>query len=258
GVGVGRQVLTWWREAGAAPQPPQAAVPTLGDASVAHEIAIGNRPWSIVRQAFHGNADAATSALLTACRSAAEGHPAKSLPPPGPGERELLAHLEDAKPRQQGANGTLFYSFAEGIPLVVGTQATAAGPSVAAWGMAVPASPTSWSLYTFRPETSDAANHAILPVPPLPPDCRRLLQVRAVGGDLSMIFTGPPQADQWRAFYDRWAADARLQAVHDWRQSGGVWCVAYESTAPSESTVIRIHLDATDPRSARGVIFVGP
>ncbi len=258
GVGVGRQVLTWWREAADAPQLPPAAIPALGDPSVAHQIAIGDRPWSIVRQAFQGGADAAANALLAACQSAAEETPGVVLSAPGPEERELLARLEGSEPQRRSPRGISLYAFRDGIPLVVGTQATAAGPSVATWGMAVPTSSTSWSLYTFRPEAPATADRVVLAEPPLPPDCRRLLRVGAVGGELSIVFTGPPQAGQWRTFYDRWAAESGLQTAHGWQESSGVWHIAYESTAPSTPTVIRIHLDATEKGPSRGVILSGP
>ncbi len=258
GVGVGRQVLNWWREAADAIQSPHDAVPAIGDPSAAHEIAIGDRPWSIVRQTLQGDANAATNALLAACQNAAEETRGEALTTPGPGERELLARLAGSKPQRRSPRGVSLYSLRDGIPLVVGTRATASESSVAIWGMAVPTSPTSWSLYTFRPEASSTINRAVLPRPPLPPECRCLLQVRAVDGEVSIVFTGPSQADQWREFYDRWADETGLQAASGWQESGDVWHIAYESTVPNTATVIRIHLGITQTGASRGLILAGP
>ena len=110
----------------------------------------------------------------------------------------------------------------------------------------------------FRPDASATADREVPPEPPIPPDCRRLVRVGAVGGDVSIVFTGPPQADRWRTFYDRWAAESGLQTARGWQESSGVWHIAYESNAPSMPTVIRIHLDATETGPRRGVIFSGP
>ena len=102
GIGVGRQILSWWREAADAPQQAPLPVAGLGDPSAVHEIVLADRPWAIVQQSFQGDAGEAADALLGACHRAAEATEAMPLPPPGPEEQQLLDRLERARPDQKG------------------------------------------------------------------------------------------------------------------------------------------------------------
>ncbi len=272
GIGFGRQVLRWWRDDAAdlhlqAP----AVAPGLGHPSAAHEVVVGDRPWSIVRQTFQGDAAAATRALLAACQTAAGETAGMRLPAPSSEERALLARLADSEPELHAPAGVSLYSLTDGFPLVVGTRSSVpagrpdagaqpevSGPAVATWGIAVPTNRSSWSLYTFRPEERRDDSEPERLQPPLPPGCRPLLQVRAVTGDASTVFAGPPQPDAWKAFYDRWAAEAGLQSRHGWRASGEAWHATYRSAAPNGPGVVEIHFQQTEPERARGVILVGP
>ncbi len=276
GVGFGRQVLRWWRDdAAAGAPPPAAAVPGLGDPWAAHEVIVGDRPWSIARQTFEGDAAAAVAALLAACQAEAGETDVLLLPQPGSEERELLARLAGGEPDGRAPGGVSLYALRDGFPMVVGTRTGKPGagasaqdtePSVAVWGIAVPAAPTRWSLYTFRPRRlqDDASTGrprrerageptAKPPTPPLPPGCRQLLAVQAAGGDRSIVFVGPGSPDEWKAFYDGWAEEAGLQRQGRWQPSVGAWYATYRSAAPDRTTTVDFHLDR-----GRGLILITP
>ncbi len=275
GVGFARQVLQWWRDDAAASAPPSFPAPGVGDPWATHEVIVGEQPWSIVRQAFEGDAEAAVDALLAACRTAAGETDGGPLPPPGPEERDLLARLAAGEPDAHAPGGVSLYSLPDGFPMVVGTrpgdQGGPAGvgaqppdrdPRIAAWGIAVPATPTNWSLYTFRPNTTTgdgsaqpAGNRAAAdgPAPPLPPGCRRLMEVRAVDGGRSIVFVGPAPPGEWKEFYDGWAVEAGLQRQGGWRPSRGAWYATYRSALPGGGAVVDFHLD-----QGRGLILVAP
>ena len=272
GVAFARQVLQWWRDEAADLHQPPAAAPGLGQPWAAHEVMVGDRSWSIVRQTFEGDAAGASSALLAACHTAAEETAGMPLPPPGPEQRQLLARLAGSEPARQTSGGVRLYALPEGFPMVVGTRSggpderpgagpppPAPGPAVAIWGIAVPAAPTSWSLYTFRPGEPGAEVEAAAGAqPPLPPGCRRLLQVRAVGGETSIVFTGPAQPDAWRALYDRWAAEAGLQGRGPWRESAGAWHRAYAGAGPQRPAAVDVHFGRDRSGQGLGVILLGP
>ncbi len=271
GIGFGRQVLRWWRD-DATDVPPQlpAAASGLGHPSAGHEVIVGDRPWSIVRQPFEGDAAAASRALLAACQNAASEITGTGLPAPGTEERELLARLAGSEPELQMPGGISLYALPDGFPMVVGTlsggetagsdrkgQVADLDTAVALWGIAVPVASTGWSLYTFRPESRPADREPARLEPPLPPGSRHLLQVRAAAGDATILFTGPMQPDAWKAFYDRWAAEVELQHGKGWQESGGAWHATYRSSASGHATV-EIHFDQPQGGQSRGVILVGP
>jgi len=270
GIGVGRQILSWWREAADAPQQAPLPVAGLGDPSAVHEIVLADRPWAIVQQSFQGDAGEAADALLSACHRAAKATEAMPLPPPGPEEQQLLDRLERARPERRSPGGVSLYALREAVPLVVGIRtargahpATAeshpgvTGPSVAVWGMAVPAASNQWSLYTFQP-SKEPSEKGSLPQPPIPPECRRLLQVRAVGGDRSIVFTGRSAPRAWRAFYDHWAAEVGLEPIGGWQESGGIWRVTYRAADPGSAAVVHVHMDTTAGKAHRGIVLVVP
>lgn len=272
GLGFGRQVLQWWRDDAVdlhlqAP----AVAPGLGHPSAAHEVVVGDRPWSIVRQTFQGDAAAASRALLAACQTAAGETAGMRLPAPSSEERALLARLADSEPELHAPAGVSLYSLTDGFPLVVGTrsggpagqpdagaQPEGSDPAVATWGIAVPTNRASWGLYTFRPEERCDDSDRERLQPPLPTGCRALLHVRTVNGDTSMVFTGPLQPEAGKASFDRWAAEAGLRSGYGWRESGGAWHVTYRSTAANSPAVVDIHFQQTQPGHARGLILVGP
>ncbi len=269
GIGFARQVLHWWRDDAAEPyqQPPGAAL-GIGHPSAAHEVTVGDQPWSILRQTVRGDAAAASRTLLDASQSVASETGGVRLPAPGPEQRELLARLADSTPARQTPGGVSLYALPDGFPMVVGTRSQAGGPAVATWGIAVPTTPTDWSLYTFFAKTGGWPDEADRPAgrhdgqgiadspqaglqPPLPPGCRRLLQVRAMGGATSIAFAGPSRPAEWKRFYDGWAAEAGLQDDGGWRESNGAWHNTYRSATPNRQAVVEIHF-----HQGRGVVLL--
>lgn len=271
GVVFARQVLEWWGDDAADSHVrPLAADP--GHPSAGRELLVGDHPWVIVRHPFQGDAAAASRALLAACQAAADEADGMSLPTPSPEERSLLARLAGIPPDRQTSGGVSLYALPEGFPLVVGTRDSVPSdvvvgsvPSegqklaVATWGIAVPTTPTSWSLYTFCPESRSGGQAAAPLQPPLPPGCRRLLHVRSADGHGMIVFTGPPQPEAWKAVFDRWAAEAGLQSREGWREFSGAWRATYRSAAAGGDAAVAIHFGQPDKADhTRGVILVEP
>lgn len=278
GLGFGRQVLRWWDSDGQGPaavsQPGQTAA-ALGDPARLHVIQFADQAWSLRRQAISGSKEAAATALRARCRQMLRR---TRLPEDNPQQAEIdfLCRLATCRPVEQQEGKWQLYQLDEAFPIVVGTQATRGegrgarvegsnpyplSPTpyrVVTWGLAVPGAPDAWTLYTFQPESPSDGRFDALSQIPLPPECRRILSVRVVGGGVIVAFEGPRQAKITTDFYDRWFARHDWKAARKWRQSGSGWYARY--TAPEQQPAVsaEVRFNADLRGRCRGLLVILP
>ncbi len=194
-LGVGRQLIGWWRIEPSAAGPQAAVDASLsGEAWLPSRLRFGDSPYEIEHRLAHGDRAAAIDQLAAACREQAASF-AAPLPPLGEAERQLLAAVAELEPLAT-AGPLRLYGSLYGVPLVVavaapaeqdvvspantrqtepekpaesapGTEsAAAAEPTAGAlgalrdrvlvWGMAAAAGADDWSLYLFRQRSGTA------------------------------------------------------------------------------------------------------
>jgi len=136
GLGVGRQVLVWWRQVEPVAEPGNSPVTVgdgLGDLSRPHVLQFGSSPWSLGRQSVRGSQEAVTKTLREACRQAVRSCPL----PPDPmtdAEKTFLATLAARQPAEQEGDTWRLYQLSGDFPVVVGTRQVAADSKAAPAG----------------------------------------------------------------------------------------------------------------------------
>jgi len=243
GLGFGRQVLVWWKaDSVNQPVPSLPAAKAWDDPRQAHLLEFGQEPWSVRRQSIAGERAAAVEALRATCR---ELTATARLPdaPAGKSESELLARLARSAPLDQQAGQWSLYQLQHEFPIILGARCPSAqeqpgdGEKLAAtplrvvtWGLAIPAGPDTWTLYTFQSEQSSGARFSLLPEIPLPPDCRRTLSARTTQGVGMVSVTGPRCPETWAHYYDQWFTRHRWQPMDGWQRSDSGWRRRYRAT----------------------------
>jgi hypothetical protein len=124
------------------------------------------------------------------------------------------------------------------------------------WGLAMPMGEDAWSLCVFQPRNYPAGGVAGSADIPLPPECRRMLSLRADRGGGITAFTGTGRTDQWRRFYDQWAAQQGWRPVGAWQAIGAAW---YAKFAPpgSGGGALEIRFGPDGRGGSSGVLISG-
>ncbi len=271
GLAFGRQVIHWWRadEAGAMAPPPQVAMTEgLGDPMRAHRLEFGDLPWAVVRQTVVGSRDEAAAALRASCR---ELTVSGDLPEDvaGPSEQQFLASLAERAPVVEAPGRWQIHELEGGFPMVVGTrigadptrpvegdQVADTGHRVVTWGLAIPTPEQSWSLYTFHPTSSGSGAPADLPEIPLPPDSRKTLSMRVLGGGLMAAFTGPLDEGAWKRHFDRWSRDHHWTPSGSWTRSGAAWHRRYTRSAASGGQTVEVQFGPDGRGRSSGLLMM--
>jgi hypothetical protein len=272
GLGFGRQVLRWWAADEAAPTPagPAGIADGLGDPWRLHLLQFGDQPWSLCRQSISGDSEAAATALRAVCREVV-GHACPPDEPPGEAENRFLSRLAARDPAEQEPGKWRLYDLSEAFPMLVGTRQTAVlthAPSegslaatshrMVVWGLALPAGPKTWTLFTFQPEASAARSSAVVPEVPIPPECRRTLSMRVAGGGAMLAFDGPQEPRTWIDFYDGWFAARRWRTVWGWQHSGPRWHARYTAAGEERAGCVDVHFGNADQGRSTGLVIVNP
>jgi hypothetical protein len=273
GLGLGRQVLKWWAADSADPkatddQPP--AADGLGDPARPHIVRFGNQPWSLRRELVSGSKQAAADALRADCRKIAQqvgvlaGLPQRD-------EKEFLEYLATCAPVEQEAGLWRIFQLDQGFPMVVGVRESAeqappktgaelarTAPRVVTWGLAVPAGPDAWALYTFQSEPRSGQSFPDLPDVPLPPGCQQTLSMRVVGGGAMIGFEGPNEPDSWTRFYGRWFAGNGWEAVGQWQHADSAWYGRYTATGQGPAATVDVRFAPDGRGRLTGLLIVSP
>ena len=191
-----------------------------------------------------------------------------------------------ANPVEQQPGEWQLYELNEAFPMVVGVrpQPPPSGPeakkhdaeknlaregrSVVTWGLAVPAAPDAWTVYTFQPEppagTQDSAGWEV----PIPPECTRTDSLRVVGGGALVAFHGPqtpgnqspgnPTPENWTDFYDRWFAGHNWKGIGNWRNSGPAWHKRFRAPDDESAGSVDVHFGPDDRGGAAGLLMITP
>ena len=246
---------------------PSQTVAGPGDPARLHVVQFADQAWSLSRQAISGGKEAATTALRARCRQMLQ---LTRLPDDTPEKAEIdfLGRLATCHPVDQQQGKWRLYQLDDAFPMVVGTQAVPEGTGqktgqnlattghrVVTWGLAAPVGPDAWTLYTFQPGGSSDERFDIFPDIPLPPECRRVLSMRAAGGGVITAFQHAGQAKTTTDFYDRWFAGHDWLAVRKWRQSGSSWYARYVASEQDPALSAEVRFD-TNPRGRCGGLLV--
>ncbi|MCX7428051.1 MAG: hypothetical protein NTW96_20785 [Planctomycetia bacterium] len=274
GLGFGRQVLRWWANdrgetsRATSEMAVDSAVDSV-DESPARLLQFGTLKWSIGWRPVSGTREDAARALQRACQ---ELIPRAKLPDdaPGPSETRLLATLAARPPVAEQAGQWRLDALDEGLPMVVGTrpgapvgtapeETRAAGASrVVLWGLALPASPQSWTLYTcvsgVRPVGPDTTT---LDIPP-PPDSIKILSISTENGGHMETFSGRVDWVVWRDFYEHALPKWGWRRVGDWEETVAGGHGRFRSAQSDRAGTVDIHM-ATDGRSrTTGLLLIAP
>ncbi len=274
GWSFGRQVLRWWAEDDTAESAetllPAAIGDGLGDPWRLHIVQFGEQSWSLRRQSIAGGKQVAATALRASCGEVVRR---QRLPQqqPGVAESEFLSRLAAQQPAEQEPGKWRLYELTEALPMVVGTQPRrAAGDAsprehlavpahrVVTWGLALPAGPEAWTLFTFQSEVPSGGQTAGMPKIPVPPECRRTLSMRVAGGGAILTFEGPEDPKTWAKFYDRWFATHNWKTAGGWRRFGSRWHVRYSAPGKVPAGCVDVHFGSDGRGGSTGLLVIGP
>ncbi len=268
----------------------------LGDPSQPHQIDFGDGGSWMRRQTIRGDKQKAIERLRAACRGALSSiKPRPVVAPnepvsPKPGtttgrglmdtasDEKFLKFLSGSKPVDESPGRWRLYEFNEAVPMAVGLVRADAPPPergkmprlldgqanlaqlgyrAIIWGLAMPMGEDAWSLCVFQPENHPADGVAGSADIPLPPECRRMLSLRADRGGGITAFSGPDRPDEWRRFYDQWAAQQGWRPVGAWQAIGAAW---YAKFAPpgSGGGTLEIRFGPDGRGGSSGVLIFGP
>jgi hypothetical protein len=273
GLAFGRQVLDWWAtdQTGTPEPPPQLAMTDgLGDPTRGHRLQFADAPWAMGRETVVGALEDVAKTLQASCRELTVA----SDPPndaPGPSEARFLASLVGESPVAEEPGQWQVYQVEAGFPMVAGVRTASGGSAqgdgeqvaqktrrVVTWGLAVPAADQAWTLYTFYPANTATGPTADFAEVPLPPDSRKTVSIRAVGGGTMVAFGGPPEPTAWKAFFDRWFQERRWTTVGSWKRSGSTWHLRYARTADRRTEMIDVQFGPDGRGRLAGLLMIAP
>jgi hypothetical protein len=270
GLGFGRQVLRWWaKDQGETSRATSEMAVDSVDESPARLLQFGTLKWSIGWRPVSGTREDAARALQRTCQ---ELIPRAKLPDdaPGPSETRLLATLAAQRPVVDQPGQWRLDALDEGLPMVVGTrpgapvgtapeETRAAGASrVVLWGLALPASPQSWTLYTCVSGSPSVRTGAATLDVPAPPDSTKILSISTDDGGCVETFSGRVDWVVWRDFYDRWFQERGWRRVGDWEEAKTGGHGRFRPTQPGQTGTVDVRL-ATDGRGrTTGLLLVAP
>jgi hypothetical protein len=202
---------------------------------VSVELALGDTPYELTRQAVNGDAEAAAEAMLALGRRTigqAEAFDDELVER----EQRFLGRLTDQPPADENSEARWRLHLAqEGLPLIVGTrrlpkgaavidsQASPAPWRVVLWGLALPAGENGWTVYQFLASRSPKTVAAGIADVPLPPDSRRVLSIGGTSGDSVVAFEGEATCGEWKRFFTGCFAGLDPAAVVKWSPNGQGW-----------------------------------
>lgn len=237
-MGVGRQLVQWWRV-----DPPPAPVPgTVGipEAGAEQPLQIHFGRYSLRRIEVEGDLPAVIEQLKAQCRAVAQ----RARPPqtePSEGERRFLERIAGREPLEEDGNWQI-YQFEGKLPLLVAVAAEPAGSSsspseesgrpqyrVVAWGLAMPGDDESCTLLVYEVQTPSGQDLQGADLA-LPAQFRRTLTLSGQAGETTIGFSFGGVVQRACA-----ALDAALQSSQGWvstgwRQSAGVWHNRYRKS----------------------------
>jgi hypothetical protein len=275
GIGFGRQVLLWWREA---PPAPAHGLRSLergggpGDLRQAREIVFGQGRWTVRRQVVKGPMEKAVAGLRAVCREVTEAA-APWGDAPEAAEHAWLESLAQSTPvdHQPGPGQWELYQLDESVPVIVGVRhgdpaatdssekVAGGGRRVVTWGMAVPTEHGAWTLYTFHRAGQAAGSASGVSDLPIPPGSSRILGVREVGGGAVAAFKGQAQPDAWKRFYEEWFHWQGWSSATGWHGSGGSWSVRYRQPLDDGRTAeVDLHFGADGRGGMSGLLMHNP
>lgn len=273
GIGFGRQVLLWWREAPPADAPgarPLQQDGGLGDLRQAHEIVFGQGSWTMRRQVVKGPMEKAVASLRAVCREVTEAA-APVADAPEAAERAWLESLARSTPVDHVPSQWWLYQLDESVPIMVGvrhgdpatTNSSAkvaqVGRRVVTWGMAVPTDRGAWTLYTFHLAGHAVGGDAGASELPIPPGSSRILGVREVKGGAVTAFKGQAQPHAWKRFYEEWFHWQGWSTATGWHGSGGSWSVRYRQPLDDGRTAeVDLHFGADGRGGMSGLLMYNP
>jgi hypothetical protein len=265
-LGVGRQLVGWYRVESPAPKlSPGAGMSLAGLANGDPiELDFGDAPYAIQRREVTGELEEARAALVIACREVAGRTPLAS---PSAAESNLLELCERETPLETTPDGRRIFAPQTALPLVVVLRPIAPGNGapvlagsenrVVTWGMAGPAGPRQWHLFVAHSEEraagqTGAGESAIAPHDfPLPPGARRMLGLRDQRGGSMSSFAGNGQPAEWIAFLSDWFGRSQWTRCDDWRLADGFWRARYELTGDAKRATLDLEIG---PDGAAGLV----
>ena len=211
GLSVGSQFIEWWRI------DPQAATPDLtgfGGAELDWNhttiaMQFGDAATSIERVPLQGDFKRLDEELTKIARSVV----ATSQPPAAPttdAEREWLTALQTAPPLLWDSTLGNVYRRQDPLPTFVATRfvettdndGEAPTQRIVGWGLAFPAGPGQWTIYSFRPEAALVAEASPVSDITLPDGARRVTQMRGANGCQWLVFQGRGDLAGWVQQFD--------------------------------------------------------
>jgi hypothetical protein len=272
GLGFGRQVLRWWAHDRSETATSETAVDSaigLLDETRPRLLRFGNLRWSIGCRTVSGSRENAAGALRQACRAmiARAELPDDAL---GPSETRLLATLAAQRPVAEEPGKWRLDAMDDGLPMVVGTRSWASAGTaskengvggtarVVLWGMALPASPQSWTLYTcVSLGRSVRVGTATLDVP-APPDSANILSISTDDGGRVETFSGQVDWVVWRDFYDRWLPEQGWRRVGDWEETKAGGHGRFRPAESGRTGAVDIQLTTDDRGRTTGLVLIAP
>ncbi len=295
GVGVGRQMVSWWREESRPVTSPAPAWGGLAELGQTHDLQFGNQDWGLRRLSIVGNVTQARAVLQQSCRALLDE---ASDPPqmPSSSEQSLLAKLAAAQPIEQRPSQWRLYALPGEFPLVAGVRPASPASSppgqtvavsadrVVTWGVAVPISDSEWVAYVFYPQGRSARGSQVVSTHSespgtatsnpsgrekpsrqaawpsalsIPPGSQRILGMQAQGGAAVVAFRGSGPVESWMGHYDESFAQQDYRRVQAWREHDGAWFARFAGRGPQQGAIsVQLARDRDGPW--RGVLVALP
>lgn len=239
-LGVGRQLVRWWRvdpqEETSSHIPDPGAADEAGQQPSSLEFGHG---YSLRRIEVQGNAETATEQLRAECREIAENSPLPSQPPTE-GELRFLARTRGRPPLEEKAGKWQIHRFDGKLPLLVALRLDEANPRVVAWGLAVPSDEEASTLLVYvagGPASGPLAPDEIF----LPPGLRRTLTLRGPQ-ETTIGLAGSMTARKSTQELDATLAGQGWTST-GWRQSSATWHNRYQSSQQTGRLDVQLSAD---------------
>jgi hypothetical protein len=235
-LGVGRQLVQWWRaEPADARRPAPAGPGVVGESGEQPFQLTFDNGYSLRRIELDGGLATATERLQSECRTILENAAAPTGPPTD-GEQRFLARTLDRPPLEEQRGRWQIHQFDGKLPLMVAVRTNSPHEQplesglpngrVVAWGLAMPTDEEVCTLLIYEAGGAAGVSSPREEIP-LPSSLRRTVTLGGPQGETTIGLAGALSPRRTADELDR-ALAAEGWNPGPWRQAGSAWHNRYQ------------------------------